>query len=63
MRDKCIFKPVDGERIPVAAICIFHFNCGYYQLKTMQKFMPSPIMTAILGASLVFLSYLNRAVI
>ncbi len=63
MRDKYIFKQVDDERTSVAAICMFHLNCGHYQLKPIREFMPLPIMTAILGESLVFLSYLNRTVI
>lgn len=54
MRDKCIFKQVDDERTPVAVICIFHFNCGHYQLKPIREFMPPLIMTAILGEFLVF---------
>ncbi len=54
MRDKYIFKQVDDEGTSVAAICIFHLNCGHYQLKPIREFMPPPIMTAILGEFLVF---------
>ncbi len=54
MRDKCIFKQVDDERTPMAVICIFHFNCGHYQRKPNRKFIPPPMMTAILGWFLVF---------
>ncbi|CRY29708.1 Uncharacterised protein [Yersinia enterocolitica] len=54
MRDKYIFKQVDDEHTPVAAICMFHLNYGHYQLKPIREFMPPPIMTAILGELLVF---------
>ncbi|CNK27784.1 Uncharacterised protein [Yersinia enterocolitica] len=54
MRDKYIFKQVDDERTPVAAICMFHLNYGHYQLKPIREFMPRPIMTVILGEFLVF---------
>ncbi|CNG99774.1 Uncharacterised protein [Yersinia enterocolitica] len=60
MRDKYTFKQVDDERTSVTAICIFHLNCGHYQLKPIRKFMLPPIMTAFQGEFLVFLSYLNR---
>lgn len=60
MRDKYTFKQVDDERTSVTAICIFHLNCGHYQLKPIREFMLTPIMTVFQGEFLVFLSYLNR---
>ncbi len=54
MRNKYTFKQVDDERTSVAAICIFHLNCGHYQLKPIREFMLPPIMTAFQGEFLVF---------
>lgn len=53
MRDKYTFKQVDDERTSVTAICIFHLNCGHYQLKPTPT---SSISTAPASAILAFKS-------